>query len=254
MNTAARALLLVLLAAAISCRKKKDHDDAPPGPAVYETIAPAGSAPPILFNLNVGFSENASLAQLQAIHAKFVTANQSLWNVTEGQVRINHLRIRDNAAPGSMSQQYASIDSSTLDVMVWPVANFNGPGAGYVVVVLGPPPPQIGRAQRFMGLPENFPNTTLIHELGHFAFQLSWGVGPLLVDEYSSAPQDVGCAMDLSFTPLRWCAADNHQAQASQPTSCWQQILIDYPSFAYAGTNTAPSLPPDPTVEYTDVP
>ncbi len=241
------ALLAVVLLPA--CGKKKHHDSpAPPaGPTVHESLAPAGTPPPILVAFNVGYSENASLAQLQALYAKFVTANQSLWNVTEGQVRIDRIRISDNKAPGSTSSQYASIDTSTVDVMVWPAASFNGPGSGYVAI------PQ-GRNGRFMGLPDNFPNTTLVHELGHFTFVLSWAPGPLLVDEYASAPQDPACVMDLSYTPLRWCDSDNHLSQASQPTSCWQQIIADYPAFAHANTNVAPAPAPDPAVEYTDTP
>jgi len=53
---------------------------------------------------------------------------------------------------------------------------------------------------------------------------------------------------------FRWCAHDNHVAQSSQPRSCWEQILIDYPKLTHAGTNKATTAPPPVTVEIIDAP
>jgi hypothetical protein len=246
-------VLAIAVAASLSCRKRGgDHDDdgvvqAPAPPEI--SYAPAGSTPPVVVTLNIGIAENRPMADLTAVYQKFVTVNQSLWNVTEGQVRIGRVRIRDNSHPGTQSQDYDNMNfnSSTVDIVVWQPGDFNGPGISFVAI------PQ-GRNGRFMGIPTNVANTTLLHELGHFTFVLSWPPGPLLVDEYTTQPDDNGCIMELDYVPLRWCWTDNHLSQASQPRSCWSQILMDYPAFLYANTNTSPTPPPDPEVEYTDVP
>lgn len=249
MNAIRATLLLAAFAAAVSC-KKKDHDDddsplpSPPGP---ESYAPTGSTPPVVVTFNIAFAENVSLAAMQALFAKIETANVSLWNVTESQIRIGHVRLTDNAHPGSQSNDYNSLDLSQDDIVVWMGANFNGPGIAYTLV-------GDGRFGRFMGVPSNIANTTFVHELGHFLFELTWPVAPVLIDEYDDPPNTEACIMELNYTPLRWCGSDNHLTQPGQPRSCWEQILIDYPDFSYAGTNTAPGPPPAPTVEYTDVP
>lgn len=246
-------VLAIAVAASLSCRKRGGHDDddgvvqAPPPPEV--SFAPAGSAPPVVVTLNIGIAENRPMADLTAVYQKFVTVNQSLWNVTEGQVRIGRVRIRDNSNPGTQSQDYnnQNFDDSTVDVVVWQPGDFNGPGIAFVSI------PQ-GRNGRFIGLQSNSANNTILHELGHFLFVLSWAPGPLLIDEYASSPDDTGCIMELSYIPLRWCYTDNHLSQSSQPHSCWTQIRTDYPAFSYANLNTTPFPPPDPEVEYTDVP
>ena len=184
---------------------------------------------------------------MQALAAKIETANQGLWNVTEGQIRIGRIRITDNAHPGSESMDYNSLNLSAEDIVVWSPTNFNGPGIAYVLV-------GAGRFGRFMGIPSNVANTTLLHELGHFLFELTWSVAPVLIDEYDEDPDDNACLMELQYTPLRWCWTDNHLTQAGQPHSCWSQILMDYPDFMYANTNVALSTPPAPMVEYTDNP
>jgi hypothetical protein len=130
---------------------------------------------------------------------------------------------------------------------VWAPGDFNGPGISYVIV-------PGGRNGHFMGVPSNVANTTFLHEFGHFTFVLAWPPGPVLIDEYNTLPDDNACLMELTFSPLRWCWTDNHQNQASQPRSCWAQLLIDYPNFTYQNNNTASAPPPDPDVEYTDVP
>jgi len=243
--------LAIAVAASLSCRKRGGHGD---GDGVVQapaeiSFAPAGSNPPVVVTLNIGISENRPMADLTALYQKFVTVNQSVWNVTEGQVRIGRVRIRDNTNPGTNSQDYdnANFSDATVDIVAWQPADFNGPGISFVAL-------PGGRNGRFMGIPTDVANTTLLHELGHFLFVLSWAPGPLLIDEYTSSPDDNGCIMELDYIPLRWCHTDNHLNQSSQPHSCWTQIRLDYPAFSYANFNTTPLPPPDPDVEYTDVP
>jgi len=249
--TRLRRLATILLAAALtSCDRGGGHDHNS-GPTVVpggpEAFAKAGSTPPVILTINIAFAENVPMASMQAFAAKMEMANGSLWNVTEGQVRIGKLRISDNAHPGSTSDQYNQLDLSQDDIVVWAPGAFNGPGIAYVLV-------GSGRFGHFMGVPSNIANTTMLHEFGHFLFELSWTIAPVLIDEYDDPPTDVACLMELTYTPLRWCSQPNHQDQPGQPHSCWTQILLDYPDFAYAGTDTAPAPPPAPTVEFTDVP
>ncbi|HEY3225842.1 MAG TPA: hypothetical protein VGK61_02460 [Planctomycetota bacterium] len=247
-----RPILAVVAALAVattlSCKRHHGGGgDAVVAPAVEISYAPKGSTPPVVMTLNIGMTENVALSAMQAMYAKVVTANQGLWNVTEGQVRIGRVRFMDNTHPGSKSNQYGSLDLSAVDILVWAPADFNGPGISYVIV-------PGGRNGHFMGLPSNVANTTFLHELGHFTFVLSWPPGPVLIDEYNTLPEDNACLMELTFSPLRWCGTDNHLSQSSQPRSCWSQILLDNPAFTYSFTNTAPAPPPDPAVEYTDTP
>jgi len=238
------------VAASISCKKGgNDDDDSSPTvqPGGPESYAPKGSTPPVSVTLKIVFAENVALSAMQAIAAKYEAANISLWNVTEGQIRISRLRISDNAHPGSNSNQYAQLNLSGEDVCVWSPGAFNGPGIAFVLV-------GEGRFGRFMGVPTNIANNTLMHELGHMLFDLSWSVAPVLIDEYDDPPDDPACMMELTYSPLRWCSATNHLDQPGQPRSCWDQILIDYPAFTYTNTNTMPAPPPAPDIDYTDTP
>lgn len=249
---ARRAVLIaaaIAVAASISCKKRGGGGDGSPSvtPAGPESHVPAGSSPPVVLTVNVAFADNVTMSAMQAMAVKLETANESLWNVTEGQVRIGRLRLSDNAHPGTQSNDYNSLDLSGDDIVVWSPANFNGPGIAFVLV-------GVGRFNRFMGLPSNAANTTIMHEFGHFLFELSWSVAPVLIDEYEDPPTDSACMMELAYSPLRWCWTDNHLTQPGQPHSCWTQILADYPDFTYANTNTAPAPPPAPEVEYTDAP
>jgi hypothetical protein len=240
---------VLAVAASISCGKHGSHGDSSPLPAPggVESYAPKGSAPPVVVTFNIVFAENVTLTAMQAIAAKFEAANNSLWNVTESQIRIGRLRISDNAHPGSNSNQYAQLTLSAEDVCVWSTGAFNGPGIAYTLV-------GDGRFGRFMGIPTNIQNNTLIHELGHFLFELTWSVAPVLIDEYEDPPDDPACIMELTYSPLRWCSVTNHLDQPGQPHSCWTQILADYPAFTYTNTNVAAAPPPAPDVEYTDTP
>lgn len=248
-----RALLLIvaaLSAGLASCKDgDDDDDDSPPSvnPGGPESYAVKGSAPPVVVTFNISFAENVPLSSLQAMATKFETANESLWNFTEGQIRIGRLRISDNSHPGSKSDQYNSLNLAAHDIVVWSPADYNGPGIAYVLV-------GSGRFGRFMGIPSNIANTTLCHELGHFLFELSWSVAPVLIDEYEDQPTDAACLMELTYTPLKWCSTGNHLSQAGQPHSCWTQILIDYPDFSYMGLDVTTQPVTPPIVEFTDTP
>lgn len=245
-------LLAVFVAASTSCRRHHDgDDDSPPAvnPGGPESYAPKGSNPPVVVTFNIAFAENVPIETLEAMAAKFETANESLWNMTEGQIRIGKIRLTDNAHPGSTSDQYSQLNLTAHDFVVWSPANFNGPGIAYVLVG-----PNSGRYGRFMGMPSNIANTTLMHELGHFLYELTWSIAPVLIDEYEDPPQDTACVMELTYTPLKWCSPLNHLDQPGQPHSCWTQILTDYPGFTYANQDVAPAPPPPPTLEYNDVP
>lgn len=245
-----RAVLLACaLALATSCNRH-DGDDmgdpplvTPGGPQSY---AAKGSKPPVVLTLNVRFANNVPLKEMQDIATVLEMANDSLWSVTEGQIRIGRLRISDNAHPGSKSMDYNNLNLSGDDIVVWSPVDFNGPGIAYVLV-------GAGRFGRFMGIPWNILNTTLLHEFGHMIFELTWTAGDVLIDEYAQEPDDSACLMELQYMPLRWCATDNHLTQPGQPHSCWTQILIDYPDFVFSNTHTAPP-PAPPVVEYTDTP
>jgi hypothetical protein len=247
-------LLAAFVAASTSCNRNSGggggNGNTPPvvNPADPESYAPKGSTPPVVVSFNIAFAENVPLPALQAMATKFETVNESLWNATEGQIRIGRIRISDNAHPNSSSQDYKTLNLSAQDIVVWAPANFNGPGIAYVLV-------GAGRYGRFMGIPSSIANTTLMHELGHFLFELSWSVAPVLVDEYVEDPDDVACMMELTYNPLQWCSPPNHESQVGQPHSCWTQILIDYPDFRYMNLNIAsPQSPPPIMIEYTDTP
>ena len=105
-----------------------------------------------------------------------------------------------------------------------------------------------------IGLPLTAGVNATTHESSHFLWSLSWSAGAGLIDEYASAPADSACVMELQWSPMRWCWQDNHLTQTSQPTSCWEQILTDYPNFTYSQSNTAAGAAPAPTVAYNDIP
>ena len=250
MNAIRAMLLLAAVASLVSC-KKDDHDDddSPPmvAPGGPESFAPTGSSPPVIVTFNIAFAENVDLGVMEAFASKIETANESLWNVTEGQIRIGKIRVTDNAHPGSKSGDYNDLNLTANDIVVWDPGAFNGPGIAFVLVSS-----DSGRYGRFMGVPSTVANTTLLHELGHFLFQLTWAPAPVLIDEYEKPPTDSACLMELAYSPLRFCFTDNHLSQPGQPHSCWTQILADYPAFSYANTNVAPSPPPAPITEFTD--
>ncbi|MFI5402389.1 MAG: hypothetical protein ACHQ1G_05590, partial [Planctomycetota bacterium] len=214
---------------------------------------PLGTNPPVGVTWNVGITENWSPARMQGLYASLVAANNGIWNISEGQVRIHRIRIYDAVAPGLSASQFVfgggGANTSNLDVLVWPTTTWDVPMTGAVTVTGGH-----GRSGRFMVVPENASTFIFMHEASHFLFRLSWNVGPVLGDEYQDGVQDIACVMESERAPSRWCSDTNHSGQNSQPHACWRQILSDYPSFRHAGRDTATALPPAPIAEYFDVP
>jgi len=219
----------------------------PPTTTTLPTV-PLGATPPVGLTWHVGVTENVSLAALQSLYATFVAANNAIWNITEGQVRIDKIRFFDNVGPGVTVQNFMFMpfNTSNLDIVVWPAAMWDIPAGGAVAE-------QGGRTGRTMILPDNVSTFVLTHEAGHLLFRLSWPVGTLLVDEYADGVQDQACVMESQNLPQRLCSDRNHANQSSQPHACWRQILLDYPTFTQ-GSSTAPGLPPPPVAEYNDTP
>ncbi|MHC4549644.1 MAG: hypothetical protein ACYTEZ_12805 [Planctomycetota bacterium] len=221
------------------------------GTTTDQPTVPNSATPPVGVTWHVGITENVSRAAMQNVYATLVAANNALWKVSEGQVRVDRIRFFDNVGPGINTTMFmfnpGAIDTSNLDIVVWPSFMWNVPAAGAVGE-------QQGRNNRIMIVPDNVPTFVALHESSHLLFQLTWAVGGLLVDEYNDGVQDQACVMESENSPQRWCSERNHAAQSSQPHSCWRQILTDYPAFAHAGQDTAPDLPPAPTAEYNDTP
>lgn len=270
LRSAGVALLCALLA---SC---KDDDPDEVGPllevvaASHATLGPtvpADKIPPIGVTWEVGFTENVTLAAMQSMfNNNFIQLNQALWDVTEGQVYVFRVVFRDVVDPGSLSEDIQTRGRvGSLDWAIYPPANWNTPALG--VVYFGPVG-EAGRAGRIVALPDNAGALTFLHESGHFLFNLSWSAPnlvPALEDEYVYLPDDPACIMEAN-SMTRLCSGGalpsaNHvdpQVDSGgipgQPRSCWEQILIDYPLFRYAGTNVASASPPTPQVVYNDTP
>ncbi len=257
--------LTLSLAGCGSCDEGGDHapkPSAPPAPPpppppgggswTTSPTVPTGSVPPIGVTWHIAITENVPLSQMQALYATFVSVNDTIWNISEGQVRVHKFRIWDNVAPGVTASQFmfgAPFDTSNYDVVAFPGASWNVPMGGAVTTQ-----PGMGRNNRLMIIPTHVSTFVGTHEGGHFLWQLTWSVGALLVDEYNDGVQDAACVMESENTPYRWCSSGNHASQSSQPQSCWSQILADYPAFSHSGTNTAATPAPVPEVEYNDVP
>jgi len=228
----------------------------PPAPSGSTTTAPTvpqGGAPPVGVTWHVGLTENVPLARMQALFASFVAVNNAIYDLSEGQVRIDRLRFYDNVAPGVSAGQFVfgggGVNTANLDILVWPAASWDIPAGGAVSEQPGQ-----GRTSRLMIIPENVSTFVLMHEGSHLLFRLTWTPGSLLVDEYADGVQDPACVMESQNLPSRWCSDGNHFAQSSQPHACWRQILLDYPLFAHAGSERAPAPPPAPVAEYNDTP
>ncbi len=228
-----------------------DANPQPQGNTTNDPTVPKNAAPPVGVTFHVAITENVSLSTMQQLYATFVAANNAVWRITEGQVRIHRIRFWDNISPGTQAFQFFlnvnAIDTTNRDIIVFPQQTWNIGAAGAVN-------PTGGRKNRVMMVPTNVNTFVLLHEIGHFLFELSWGPGPLLIDEYTDGVQDSACVMESQGLPWRFCAGHNHVSQTSQPTSCWQQILADYPRLTYSGSDTAPDLPAAPIAEYNNVP
>jgi hypothetical protein len=190
-------------------------------------------------------TDNVSQAMLDVTYNRFAAASEKIWNLTEGQVYIGHVDITD-AMQGATISGYDAIFTPT------------GPSFGFENVTYTG-----GRHGRLYNGRIGTSNVGIaVHELSHFIWVLSWRDGtnnpPALRDEYLDHNADTGdsCVMENSGgTPNRYCYTDNHVDQTSiQPRSCWEQILLDYPNFTYAGTNTASTPVPITTVEFHDTP
>jgi hypothetical protein len=235
----------------------------PPPQTSAEPSVQSGSSPPVGLIWNVGFTENVTLADMQNQFQKFIQLSQDLWNVTEGQVFLSKVRFFDAAAPGALASKSDSLHVPNLDVVIYASAKWDIlPVAGQVIFFS--PPGTLGRTDRRIDVPDDARRLTLVHEGSHFAWKLTWtgnGLPPGLDDEYNFNPPDPACIMDLEFTPLRWCsggslpAADHVTKNGGQgATSCWEQILKDYPAFTFGGTSTTSSALPPLSVEFNDQP
>lgn len=265
-----RAALVVMLALmAPACRKSSDSPSrggsgsGPPPATSSEAFVPPGSTPPVGLVWHIGFAENVTLAEMQNQFQKFLQLSQDLWAVTEGQVCLSQVRFFDEVAPGASPSASESLRVPNLDVVIYSSSNWDIlPVAGQVLFFS--PSGTLGRTDRRIDIPEDARRLTILHEGSHFAWKLSWrgnNLPPGLDDEYNYDPSDPACIMDLGFSPLRWCSggtlpAANHTTKdgGQEATSCWEQILKDYPAYHFGGSsNTSTPLPPL-AVEYNDTP
>ncbi len=264
-----RLVLCIAVAALCACgggAKKPDPEDGsgpfpvPPdrprpddglGSTSELPSVPRSAHPPYGVTWHVGFTENVSLREMQDFYATLVSTNDTLWSISEGQVRVHRIRIRDNVAPGVTASAYAfggaPLDTSDLDIVIWPPRMWDVPFLGAVGEIGG-------RGGRIAVMPSDATTFVVVHEASHFLFNLTWSVGPLLVDEYVDGVQDAACIMESELFPVRWCAQANHTHQCSQPHACWTQILRDYANFKHLGTDIAASMAPVPLVEFSDSP
>lgn len=261
-RAAAAVVLLVLVPACGDHSASKPASGSPPG-TVAEQIVPLGSSPPVGLVWNIGFAENVPISAMEAQYQKFLQLSQDLWTVTEGQVCLSRVRFFDAVAPGAKPSGSESLHLSNLDVLLYASANWDIlPVTGQVLFFS--PSGTLGRSDRRIDIPDDARRTTILHEGSHFAWKLSWrgnNLPPGLDDEYNYDPPDSACIMDLEFNPLRWCSggslpSPNHVTKdgGQGATSCWEQVLKDYPSFHFGGSSTTATPLPPLAVEYNDTP
>jgi hypothetical protein len=258
------ALSLILPA----CSKDGEEEPLQNGPVIVPQVSrapsvPSGAAPPISLEWVVGFTENVPLSAMEAQYGKFLQISQDLWNLTEGQVCLSRIRFYDAVAPGAVASDSHMLRLPALDVVIYAAGLWNvAPITGEVLFFS--PPGSYGRTDRRIDVPDNAHRLTLIHEASHFAWKLTWSgnnLPPGLDDEYAYSPDDSACVMDLMYFPLRWCSggplpAANHSTKSGGQgaTSCWEQILRDYPAFTFSGVSSTTSPTPPLEVEYNDTP
>lgn len=269
MNILRPALLLLLSLLLPACGKPKEPNEpaGPPGPIiipklVLEPIVPPGSSPPVGLIWNVGFTENVPLAAMEAQYLKFLQLSQDFWIMTEGQVCLSQIRFFDAVAPGVLASSSGALSVPDLDVVIFRPALWN------IYPVMGQVrfsgPGMLSRTDRRIDIPEDAHRLTLVHEGSHFVWRLSWSgnnLPPALDDEYTYAPLDAACVMDLMFLPLRWCSGGSLPSPDHAPknggqgaVSCWEQIRKDYPAFTFGGISGTSSPLPPMAVEYNDAP
>lgn len=225
---------------------------ATPGPPpTGAAVVPQDAVLPFGLTWYIGYPDNVSRGELERWYGRMVALSNNLWNVSEGQIYLARVVISDAVAPGTTAnglfQGSGPPAAATLDMLVYPGASWDVQAGGFVAY------DGVGRENRICALPADADDLPIVHEASHLMFRLSWAPGPLLWDEYEDGFQDADCIMETTGM-FRWCADDNHVAQASQPTSCWRQILADYPQFTFAGRHTAETQAPPLTVEYNDAP
>lgn len=261
---AAAAIVLLVLVPACGKSSESHHAGPPANPSTtLEPVVPHGSNPPVGLVWNIGFAENVAIADMEAQYRKFVQLSQDLWSVTEGQVCLSRVRFFDAVSPGATPSDSETFHVSNLDVLIYSAANWDiRPVAGQVLFFS--PSGTLGRTDRRMDIPDDARRTTILHEGSHFAWRLTWrgnNLPPGLDDEYNYDPPDSACIMDLEFSPLRWCSggslpSPNHVTKngGQESTSCWEQILKDYPAFTFGGSSATPTPLPPLAVEYNDQP
>ena len=264
MNGARAGAAIVLLVLVPACGEHSSSKQGGPAPnTVVEPIVPQGSSPPVGLVWNVGFAENVPIADMEAQYRKFIQLSQDLWSVTEGQVCLSKIRFFDAVSPGAKPSASESLHVSNLDVLIYASANWDIlPVTGQVLFFS--PSGTLGRTDRRIDIPDDARRTTVLHEGSHFAWKLSWrgnNLPPGLDDEYNYDPPDAACIMDLEFSPLRWCSggslpSPNHMTKngGQGSTSCWEQVLKDYPNYHFGGSSTTATPLPPVAVEYNDTP
>ena len=228
----------------------------PPGSTTTQPRVPLGSTPPVGLTWHIGFTENVSMSQLQSLYGQAVALGSALWSITEGQVYLYKVKIKDNVGPGTTPSAWEAnhgvIATSDLDLLIWPSNVWDLPGTNGVVWWSSPA--QFGRTGLVMLLPSNASTHTWIHETGHFVWNLSWPISFGLEDEYIDGIQDPACVMESTNPPRRWCSDANHVNQLSQPHACWHQILLDYANYTHNDVDYSTTPAWTPLVTYEDTP
>ena len=146
------------------------NNNPPPGPGstTLLSVVPNNATPAGGGDVARGLHRELTLAQMQAFYATMVSVNDTIWQISEGQVRIHEIKFFDSVAPGVSASQYAfagtGIDVSNLDIVIWPPQQWDIPFGGAVS-------DQAGRNGRHAIMPANVSTFVATHEGGHFLFK-----------------------------------------------------------------------------------